>query len=201
VLQVLLLALVAHGIGAYTTARKTRPANDPPYPIMGTQSIGDSWVATEARAAYPSVFLVVDNPDQTGDVDQRPLRSDLSRVPVDARNYRALRAIAVAFFELHERAEEDRGGELYFSYSFQATKMIAIPWRLYGEIPDVALRSVILDFYEDVLFGAKPGLGVVRGRYTRVVADLARKESDPALRARIDDLVSRARGLEPEGRR
>jgi hypothetical protein len=152
----------------------------------------------EARAAYPEVFRIVDNPHQTGDVDERPLRRDLSHSPVDERNYRALRAVAVAFFGLHERAERERGKDHYFSYSVQATKMVAIPWRFYGEVPDTALRSVILDFFEDVLFGEKPGLSRVRGRYTRVVADLARKESDEALRTRIEDLVNRARLLNPE---
>jgi hypothetical protein len=48
------------------------------------------------------------------------------------------------------------------------------------------------------MFGAKPGLGPVRGRYTRMVEDLARKESDAALLERIDELVARGRALTPE---
>jgi hypothetical protein len=165
---------------------------------MGLSSVRGTDTAAEARSAYPIIFRVVDDPQQTEEVDDRALRRDLSRVPVDGRNYRALYAIAVAFFELHARAERRRGEGTYFVYSFQATKVIAIPWRLYGEIPDAKLRSVVLDFYEDVLFGDKPGLERVRGRYTRMVADLARKESDAALLARIEELVDRARTLTPE---
>jgi hypothetical protein len=168
------------------------------YPFSDVSSVAGTSEASRARIDYPEVFRAVDDPDETGELDVRGLRRDLGHVPVDDRNYRALYAVAVAFFELHERAELDRGGERYFAYSFQATKMMAIPWRLYGEIPEPGLRSIILDFYEDVLFGDKPGLEVVRGRYTRVVADLARKEADPQLRARIAGLVGRARELTPE---
>ena len=32
------------------------------------------------------------------------------------------------------------------------------PWRAYGEVDDSRLRSSILDFYEDLLLGNKPGL-------------------------------------------
>jgi hypothetical protein len=168
------------------------------YPFSDLPGVGGTNEAEQARSEYPEVFRAVDDPDRTGELDERGLRRDLGRTPVDDRNYRALYAVAVAFFELHERAESDRGGELYFAYSFQATKVMAIPWGLYGEIPEPALRSVILDFYEDVLFGEKPGLEAVRGRYTRIVADLARKETDPELRARIARLVARARELTPD---
>jgi hypothetical protein len=168
---------------------------------MGLASVCGTEAAEEARAAYPVVFRVVDDPKRAEEVDTRELRRDLSHLPVDERNYRALRAIAVAFFELHARAEQHRGRGNYLGYSFEATKLLAIPWRLYGEIPDSSLRSAILDFYEDVLFGEKPGLGPVRGRYTRTVADLARKESEPDLLERIEDLVERAETLTPEAPR
>ncbi len=190
--------MLALGASACASAGRSAGDGDLAYPFAGLSSVRGTDAAAEARSAYPVVFQVVDDPAQTEEVDARPLRRDLSHVPVDGRSYRALRAIAVAFFELHARAERRRGEGLYFVYSFQATKVIAIPWRLYGEIPDVGLRSVILDFYEDVMFGAKPGLGPVRGRYTRMVADLARKESDAALLARIEELVDRARALTPE---
>jgi hypothetical protein len=168
------------------------------YPFSDLSSVAGTSEADRARSDYPEVFRGVDDPVRPGELDVRGLRRDLSRVPVDDRNYRALYAVAVAFFELHERAERDRGGGLYFAYSFQATKMMAIPWGLYAEIPERGLRASILDFYEDVLFGEKPGLEAVRGRYTRVVADLSRKETDPELRARIARIVARARELTPD---
>ncbi len=174
------------------------PAEAPPrggYPFAGVRRVVGTPAAGQARLDYPEVFQVVDDPARTGELDMRALRDDLAHLPVADRNFRALWAVAAAFFELHARAERQRGRQLYFAYSFQATKMVAIPWRPYAEIPDRALRSAILDFYEDVLFGNKPGLAAVRGRYTQIIADLGEKETDPALRARSEDLVRRAEAL------
>ena len=181
---------------ACATADGPVPATDD-YPFSGVRRIGNSPAAAQARVDYPELFAAVDAPDRLEEIDTRILREDLSRQPVGSRNYRALWATALAFFELHQRAEKQRGGGLYFAYSFQATKMIAVPWRPYGELPDPKLRSAILDFYEDVLFGAKPGLSAVRGRYIRIVSDLGEKERDPALRTRIGEMVGRAEDLTP----
>ncbi len=175
------------------------PVGKRSYPFLGIRRVDSTATADEVRAAYPEVFRVVDDPSRTEDVDVRGLRRDLAHVPVDERNYRALRGVAIAFFGLHARAERDRGGGRYLTYSFQATKMVAIPWRLYDGIEDPDLRAAILDFYEDVMFGNKPGLERVRGRYTRMVSDLVSKETDGGLRARIETLVDRGRAL-TEGR-
>ena len=182
---------------ACATANGPVPATDD-YPFTGLRRIGDSPAAVQARVDYPELFAAVDTPDRLEEIDTRILRADLFRQPVGPGNYRALWATAVAFFELHGRAEKQRGGGLYFAYSFQATKMIAVPWRPYGELPDPKLRSAILDFYEDVLFGEKPGLSAVRGRYIRIVSDLGEKERDPALQTRIGEMLRRAKELTPK---
>jgi hypothetical protein len=171
---------------------------DDVYPLSGVRKVRDTSTARQARVDYPDVFAVVDDPSRTEEIDPRPLRDDLTRAPVEAKNYRALWAAAVAFFELHARAERNRGRPGYFAYSFQATKMVAIPWRPYGEISDPALRSAILAFYEDVLFGDKPGLAAVRGRYTKIVAALGEKETDPELQERIRGMLVRAEELSPQ---
>jgi hypothetical protein len=77
---------------------------------------------------------------------------------------------------------------------------MAVPWRAYGEVADPRLRSSILDFYEDMLLGNKPGLRAARGRFTPTVESLLKWETEPELRARIEGLVGEASELRRSGR-
>jgi hypothetical protein len=151
---------------------------------------GDRTVVAELRERYPEFFEVVLDPARTGDPDLRPIRDDLERAPVDRRNYDALNALAIAYFELNYRAESDRGGSSYLGNSFRTAHLLAVPWRAYGEIDAPELRNAILDFYEDAGSGEKLGTAATAPRLARIVADLERKEDDPGRRARIGSLVA-----------
>jgi hypothetical protein len=145
----------------------------------------DDPLLRELDARYPQLFAVVLDPGDTREPDLRPLRRDLEREPVDRRNYDALNALAIAYFELNYRAEADRGGAHYLGDSFRASHLLAVPWRAYGEIRDPHLRDAILDFFEDAASGEKLGTAGTAPRVARVVASLERKEPDAARRARI----------------
>lgn len=167
------------------------------YRLAGTGShwadTGDRAVVAELRERYPDFFEVVLDPARTGDPDLRPIRDDLERAPVDRRNYDALNALAIAYFELNYRAESDRGGSSYLGNSFRTAHLLAVPWRAYGEIDVPDLRNAILDFYEDAGSGEKLGTAGTAPRLARIVADLERKEDDPARRARIRGLAASLR--------
>jgi hypothetical protein len=151
---------------------------------------------------YPEYFAVVLDPARSDEPDSRRLRLDLEHFPVDRRNYDALNAVGIGYFEINYHGEQFRkSGDIRFMTSgFRTAGLMAIPWRAYGEIPDIALRNAILDFFQDVASGSKPGTSATAGRVARIVADLERKESDPIRRARIDKIVGdlRAAALPPE---
>ena len=114
------------------------------------------------------------------------VRDDLERTPVDRRNYDALNAIAIAYFELNYRTQSQRGEGLgYLSQSQRTTKILAVPWRAYSEVDDGALRDAILDFFEDAGSGEKLGSAATAPRLVPLVQSLERKESDPQRSARI----------------
>ncbi len=156
----------------------------------------DRSVVAELRERYPEFFAVVLDPGARREPDLRPLRDDLEHQPVDRRNYDALNALAIAYFELNYRAEANRGGRGYLGSSFQTARLLAVPWRAYGEVEAPGLRDAILDFYEDAGSGEKLGTAATAPRLARIVADLERKEEDPGRRERIAALAASLRGEE-----
>ncbi len=161
---------------------------------------GERSVVAELRASYPRFFEVILDPGDTRDPDLRPLRRDLERAPVDRRNFDALNAVAIAYFELNYRAQAAPGGGFYLGNSFRAAHLLAIPWRAYGEVQDGALRDAILDFFEDAGSGEKLGTAATAPRLASIVASLEPKEQNPERRARIQRLASRFEALDPAGR-
>jgi hypothetical protein len=153
-------------------------------------------------AKYPEFFAVLDVDYPAAEADVRVVRADLVQEPTDMSSYDALNAVAVVFFELHRRAERSRGNGAtsFLGTNFRATKVMAVPWRAYGGVKDPALRSSILDFYEDLLLGNKSGVRAARGRFTTTVESLLKWETDPGMRARIESLVAGASELERAGR-
>lgn len=149
----------------------------------------------ELRALYPAFFDIILDPSDTREPDLRPLRDDLETPPVTRRSYDALNAVAIGYFELNYRAEADPGGETYFADSFRAAKLVAVPWRAYGEIEDGTLRGAILDFFEDAASGEKLATAGTAPRLARVVRSLEPKEQDPGRLVRIDALASRLEAL------
>jgi hypothetical protein len=190
---------------ATALACATGPASDPlRYRLSGSGThwdvVGDDRVLEDLIERYPEYFEVVLDPSRHEEPDVRRLRRDLEHRPVDRRNYDALNAVAMGYFELNYRGEALRGsGDLgLLSAGFRTARLAAIPWRAYGEIEDPVLRDAILDFFEDAGTSPKLGASATAGRLSRIVADLADKEADPARRARIEALAER---LEEEGRR
>ena len=160
---------------------------------------GGSWIDSGGDAVladleprYPDYFRLVFDPKTSEDLDLRPLRDDLERAPVDRRNYDALNAIAIGYFELNARAEDLRGSSqsAYLGGSFRVAKLVAVPWRAYREIQNAALRDAILDFFADAARGEKPSSASTSSRVARIVASLAERESDPARQARIRAIAS-----------
>ncbi len=160
---------------------------------------GNDHVLDDVVPRYRELFDVVLDPAKTQDLDLRALRDDLERSPVDRRNYDALNAVAIAYFELNYRAQRLRGGTQYLSNSFRAAKLLAVPWRAYGEIEEGALRHAILDFFTDAASGEKLESGTTAGRLARIVESLQSKESDPARLERIEALAQHIAATYPLG--
>jgi hypothetical protein len=158
---------------------------------------GRDRVLEDLRPRYPEFFEVALDPSVTQDLDLRRIRTDLEQQPVDRHNFDALNSVAIVYFELNYRAEEDRGGAHYLANSFRAAKILALPWKAYGEVPDARLRDAILDFFEDVTSGEKLHSAGTRSRLASIVASLESKEDDPARRERIRALVGRLEALRP----
>lgn len=179
------------------------PDADPrSYRLAGT---GESWadtedrfVVAELRQRYPEFFRVILDPGDTREPDLRPLRRDIEQFPVDQRNFDALNAVAIAYFELNYRAEADPGGSFYLGNSFRATHLVAIPWSAYGKVADARFRDAVLDFFEDAASGTKLGTTGTAPRLERIVASLEAKEGEPGRRARIRRLTAEIRSRSPE---
>jgi len=174
------------------------PAPDPdPDPIAYRLSdSGEHWdvagtdhVFEDLQPRYSAFFDVILDPSSARMPDTRAVRDDLERTPVDRRNYDALNAVAIAYFEINYRAEQNRGALAYLGLSQNAAKLLAVPWRAYGETEDAGLRSAILDFFEDAGRGDKLLSAATAPRVARIVASLERKETDPTRHARIRELA------------
>ena len=147
---------------------------------------GDDRVLEDVRPRYPEFFEVVLDPTRSDEPDLLAVREDLEHVPVDRRNYDALNAVAIAYFEINYRGELSRGQDMEFlTAGFRAAKLVAVPWRAYGDVTEPRLRDSILDFFADVASGEKLASQRTRVRITRIVASLERKEPDPGRRERI----------------
>lgn len=150
---------------------------------------GRDRVFDDLRPRYAEFFDVILDPSKTRVPNLLVVRDDLERSPVDRRNFDALNAIAIAYFETNFRAESDRGdGLAYLALSQRSAKLIAVPWRAYGETNDPALRSAIIDFFQDAGSGRKLNTASTAPRLVRIVSSLEKKEQDPDRIARIQDL-------------
>lgn len=189
--------LVLFVIAACGPAEAPPPA--PPNPeryrlqASGTHwdEVGSDRVVESLLPVYPEFFDVVLDPAESREPDLRRLRDDLEREPVTRANYDALNSVAIGYFELNYRAQAERGGERFFADSFRAAKLLAVPWRAYGEVEDSRLRDAILDFFEDAGTGEKLLARETAGRIEPIVASLEEKESDPGRRERILRLRAR----------
>jgi hypothetical protein len=148
-------------------------------------------VLDDLRPRYAELFEIVLDAKSREDPDLKALRDDLERLPVDRRNYDALNAAAIAYFELNARAEKSRGGEHYLADSFRAAKVVAVPWRAYSEIEDGPLRDAILDFFEDVASGEKRGSRRTAARLSKLVDSFEKSETDAARLERIRAISAR----------
>jgi hypothetical protein len=172
------------------------------YRLLGSGShwdvSGDDPVLQDLLPRYPDFFAHVLDPARTEEENLFDLREDLERAPADRRNYDALNALAIGYFEINYRgeAQRSRGGMGFVSHGFRSAKLAAVPWRAYDLVEEPALRDAILDFFEDASSGEKLGSRRTAPRLTRIVASLARREDDPARRARIGRLVRRLEQLE-----
>lgn len=155
--------------------------------------VGEDRVLEDVLGLYPEFFAVVLDPQQTRMPNMLSLREDLEREPVDRRNFDALNAVAIGYFEINYRAESQReDGLVYIAQSQRAAKLLALPWRGYGETSDAALRTAILDFFEDTVTGQKLSANATAARVGPIVASLERKELDPLRVARIRAIASTA---------
>lgn len=154
---------------------------------------GRDRILDDLRPRYPDFFDVVLDPSRREEPPVRRLRLDLEHRPVDRRNFDALNAVAMGYFELNYRGEADRtrDGMAFLSAGMRSAQLVAIPWRAYGEVQDPRLRDAILDFFEDAGTSEKLGASATSGRLARIVASLARKEDDPERRERIERLTAR----------
>ena len=158
---------------------------------------GSDRVLEDLRGRYPVFFAALLDPQVQHDLDLRPLRDDLERNPIGRRNYDALNAIAIAYFELNARAETDRGGSSYLASSFRSAKLVAVPWRAYGEVQSGPLRDAMLDFFADIASGEKMRSASTAARLTRIVSSLEKKEGDPRRLERIRSISEALQAMAP----
>jgi hypothetical protein len=157
----------------------------------------DDAVLDDLRPRYPVLLHQVFEPADHGRLELRAVKRDLEHVPVDRRNFDALNAVAIAYFELDRRAEANPGGPGYFDDSFRAAKLLAVPWRAYGEVADPALRDAIIDFFEDAASGERRHTAATAARLGPIMASLEEKEDDPGRRARLRALAESLGGAQP----
>ena len=180
---------------AMACAQGPAPAGPDRYRLAGS---GEQWLVSgqdhvfeDLNERYPGFLGQVFDPERQGDLDIRPIQRDLEHAPVDQRNFDALNAIAISYFEINHRAQSDPGGRGYFRDSFRAAKLLALPWKAYGVMDDPELRDAILDFFEDAGTSEKLDAASTAPRLARIVESLGQKEADPARRERIDRLTER----------
>lgn len=164
-------------------------------------AVGGDRVLDDLRPRYPEFFAHLLDPARSDEANLRALRDDLEGRPVTRRNYDALNALAIAYFEINYRSEAQRGRGIGFvTQSYRAAKLAAVPWRAYGEVQAPGLRDAILDFFEDAARSEKLGARRTATRLTRIVASLRAKEDDPGRLQRIDALVAYLQAREREAR-
>ncbi len=149
---------------------------------------GDDHVLDDLQPRYPDFFARVFDED-IHELDLQRLRDDLEHQPVDRRNFDALNALAIAYFEVNARAESNPDGLGYLSNSFQSAKLAGVPWSAYGRVDDARLRDAILDFFEDIASGGKLRSDATAARLIRTVASLKRKEENEQRLQRIQTIV------------
>ena len=165
--------------------------------------VGSDRVFRDLEPRYPEFFAVILDPSTSHMPNTIVLRDDLERTPVDRRNFDALNAIVIAYFESNYRAESERGaGVSYLSLSQRGAKLAAVAWRADSEVELAALRDAILDFFEDAGCGEKLASAATASRLARVVASLEGREGDPARRSRIRRLAAtlEQRWIPPQAR-
>ena len=188
--------LLVGGLLGLACASPAPPPDATRYRLAGSGShwdvVGRDRVLEDVQPRYADFFRVVLDPARSDEPPTSKIRRDLEHAPVDRRNYDALNAVAIGYFELNYRGEAARGsGSVGFmSAGFRTAKLAAIPWRAYGEIQEPALRDAILDFFEDAATGEKLGASATAGRLSPIIDSLVKKEADPARRARIEALVA-----------
>jgi len=161
--------------------------------------VGADRVLDDLLPRYPEFFDVVLDPTRSDEPPVRTLRDDLERRPADRRNFDALNALAIGYYELNYRSEvaRDDSSVGFLTGAYRASHLLAIPWRAYGEVEDPALRDAILDFYEDAGTSEKLGAAATAGRLARIVSSLAPKEADAARHQRIVALAAQLEALVP----
>ena len=197
------LRLVSVALATSALACASSGATDPlRYRLASSGShwdvVGADRVLDDLRPRYPDFFAVILDPARSDEPNLLPLREDLEQRPTSRRNYDALNALAIGYFEINYRAESMRGEMGFLSGGMRVAKIAAVSWRAYGEVDDEALRDAILDFFEDAASGEKLGSAATRGRLVDVVASLAVKEEDPGRRARIEGIAARLRAARSE---
>ena len=154
---------------------------------------GSHWEVSEGKhllddlkQRYPEFFELIFDPVTNRVPELKDLRADLEHHPVDRRNFDALNAIAIGFFEISYRAEAQKGSGLhYMGQSFRAARVAAVLWRAYGEASDFRLRDAIIDFFEDAANGQKLGARTTARTLAQMVASIQRQEKDPVRAARL----------------
>ncbi len=150
--------------------------------------VGDDRVLEDLEPRYPAFFELILDPNRFEEPDLRPLRADLERVPVDRRNFDALNAIAIGYFEINFRGEAMRGQLSFMSQGYRAAKLVSVPWRAFQGMSDETLRDATVDFFADAVSGEKLGTQMTRGRLLPILESLERKEEEPTRKSRLHDL-------------
>jgi cellulose biosynthesis protein BcsQ len=184
--------------------RREAVANPLGYQLAGASSHSEAAegrrLLAELRARYPHFFELIFDPVTNRVPELEELRADLERHPADRRNFDALNAIAIGFFEISYRAEAQKGSGLhYMGQSFRAARVAAVLWRAYGETRDGSLRDAIIDFFEDAASGEKLGARTTARTLAQMVASIQRQEPDPVRAARLQRASQALRrgGAEP----
>ncbi len=140
----------------------------------------------DLKQRYRDFFELIFDPVTNKVPELKDLRADLEHHPSDRRNFDALNAIAIGFFEISYRAEAQKGSGLhYMGQSFRAARVAAVLWRAYGETRDDRLRDAIIDFFEDAANGQKLGARTTARTLAQMVTSIQRQENDPVRSARL----------------
>ncbi|UCE85916.1 MAG: hypothetical protein JSU66_16580 [Deltaproteobacteria bacterium] len=161
--------------------------------------VGTDRVLDDVGPRYPEFFAIILDPARHDEPNLGPLRDDLEQTPVDRRNYDALNAVAIAYFEINFRGEQVReiGSLTFMSEGFRAAHLAAVPWRAYGLVEAGALRDAILDFFEDATLGQKLGARTTGRRLAGLVESFESVELDARRLDRIRALIAALEASEP----